>query len=95
MSSRLADIYSVSSDNSSKLLPRITLLAEWLRSFLGDSVRSVESVLSIYHFFSVTPSFKPPLATFDFEESLGATVGPVGNIAKAKKGKKMKKRYVF
>ena len=46
-------------------------------------------------FFSVTPSFKPPLATFDFEESLGATVGPVGNTAKAKKGKKTKKGYVF
>ena len=50
MSSRLADIYTVSSDNSSKLLPRITLLAEWLRSYLGDSVRRVESVLSIYLF---------------------------------------------
>jgi len=43
----------------------------------------------------VTPSFKPPLATFDFEESLGATVGPVGNTTKAKKGKKTKKGYVF
>ena len=94
MSSRLADIYSVSSGDSSKLLPRITLLAEWLRSYLGDSVRRVESVLSIY-LFSVTPSFKPPLATFDFDESLGATVGPVGNTAKAKKGKKTKKGYVY
>ena len=94
MSSRLADIYTVSSDNSSKLLPRITLLAEWRRSYLGDSVRSVERGLS-FIFFSVTPSFKPPLATFDFEESLGAIVGPVGNTAKAKKGKKTKKGYVF
>ena len=50
MSSRLADIYPVSSDNSSKLLPRITLLAKWLRSFLEDSVRRVESVLSIHLF---------------------------------------------
>ena len=96
MSGRLADIYAVSSDNFSKLLPHITLLAERLRFFLGDSVCRVESVLSIYlFFFSVTPSFKPPLATFDFEESLGATVGPVGNTAKAKKGKKTKKGYVF
>ena len=94
MSSRLADIYSVSSDNSSKLLARITLLAEWLRSYLGDSVGRVERGLS-FIFFSVTPSFKPPLATFDFEESLGAIVGPVGNTAKAKKGKKTKKGYVF
>ena len=94
MSSRLADIYPVSSDNSSKLLPRITLLAEWLRSYLGDSVRRVERGLS-FIFFSGTPSFKPPLATFDFEESLGAIVGPVGNTAKAKKGKKTKKGYVF
>ena len=52
MSSRLADIYSVSSVNSSKLLPRITLPAEWLPSYLGDSVRGVESVLSIYLFLS-------------------------------------------
>ena len=94
MSSRLADIYSVSGDNSSKLLPRITLLAKWLWSSLGDSVRSVERGLS-FIFLSVTPSFKPPLATFDFEESLGAIVGPVGNTAKAKKGKKTKKGYVF
>ena len=52
MSGRLADIYAVSSDNSSKLLPRITPLAESLRSYLGDSVRRVESVLSIYLSFS-------------------------------------------
>ena len=49
----------------------------------------------LFIFLPVTPSFKPPLATFDFEESLGATVGPVGNTAKAKKGKKTKKGYVF
>ena len=49
----------------------------------------------LFIFFPVTPSFKPPLATFDFEESLSATVGPVGNTAKAKKGKKTKKGYVF
>ena len=95
MSSRLADIYSVSSVNSSKLLPRITQQAEWLPSYPGDSVRGVESQSYLFIFFPVTPSFKPPLATFDFEESLGATVGPVGNTAKAKKGKKTKKGYVF
>ena len=52
MSSRLADIYSVSRGDSSKLLPRITLLAEWLRSYLRDSVRRAESALSIYLFLS-------------------------------------------
>ena len=43
----------------------------------------------------MTPSFKPPLATFDFEETLGATVGPIGSTAKTKKRKKTKKGYVF
>ena len=95
MSGRLADIYAVSSDNFSKLLPRITLLAERLRFFVGDCLQGRKCLIYLSVFFSVTPSFKPPLATFDFEESLGATVGPVGNTAKAKKGKKTKKGYVF
>ena len=71
------------------------MLAEWFLFFLGDSVRRAGSLTYLSVFFSVTPSFKPPLATFDFEESLGATVGPVGNTTKAKKGKKTKKGYVF
>ena len=58
MSSRLA----VSSVNSSTLLPCITLLAEWLPSYLGDSVRGVESVLSIYLF----PSYPIIQASFSY-----------------------------
>ena len=41
---------------------------------------------------SATPSFKPPLATFDFEDSLVTSPHSNGNKSKAKKGKKTSKR---
>jgi len=40
---------------------------------------------------AVTPSFKPPLATFDFEDSLATNTASHGNTGKAKKGKKPKR----
>jgi len=42
----------------------------------------------------VTPSFKPPLATFDFEDSLATNTASHGNTGKVKKGKKPKKGSV-
>ena len=44
---------------------------------------------------SATPSFKPPLATFDFEDSLVTSPHSNGNKSKAKKGKKTSKRYAI
>ena len=45
----------------------------------------------LMNYVSVTPSFKPPLATFDFEDSLVTSAAPHGNAAKTKKGKTSKK----
>lgn len=41
--------------------------------------------------FSATPSYKPPLATFDFEDSVATSTAPHGNTGKPQKGKKAKK----
>jgi len=40
---------------------------------------------------AATPSYKPPLATFDFEDSLTTSPAPHGNTGKPPKGKKAKK----
>ncbi|KAL9960552.1 hypothetical protein ACROYT_G034027 [Oculina patagonica] len=39
---------------------------------------------------AATPSYKPPLATFDFEDSVVTSPAPHGNTAKTKKAKKTK-----
>ena len=55
----------------------------------GETCKKTFNVLMTY--LLVTPSFKPPLATFDFEDSLVTSAAPHGNTGKAKKGKKPKK----
>ena len=46
--------------------------------------------LHLLNFLIVTPSFKPSLASFDFEDSLVANAVSRVNGSKTKKGKKAK-----
>lgn len=62
----------------------------------GKSIARIQGITALCAVLekclAATPSFKPPLATFDFEDSLVTSPHSNGNKSKAKKGKKTSKR---
>ncbi|RMX53291.1 hypothetical protein pdam_00015249, partial [Pocillopora damicornis] len=62
----------------------------------GKSIARIQGITALCAVLekclAATPSFKPPLATFDFEDSLVTSPHSNGNKFKAKKGKKTSKR---
>ncbi|XP_044183012.1 Fanconi anemia group D2 protein-like isoform X2 [Acropora millepora] len=62
----------------------------------GKSISRLQTITELHEilekFLAVTPSFKPPLASFDFEDSLVANAVSRVNGSKTKQGKKAKSK---